>query len=110
MYHNPQKATAARRCKCMILNGRDGRVVDGARLESVSLELRPPPTQTPNPDGCEPSIRTPLALIGVAKTIRRKQHVSRAGDVALFLPFRRTKDRQTRASAGTKRRAEIVGF
>ena len=33
-----------------------------------------------------------------------------AWEVALFLPFGRTKDRQTPASAGTKRRAEIVGF
>jgi hypothetical protein len=30
-----------------------------------------------------------------------------AREVALFLPFGRTKERQTPASAGTKRRAEI---
>ena len=31
-------------------------------------------------------------------------------DVALFLPFRCTKERQTAASAGTKRRSKIAGF
>jgi hypothetical protein len=31
-------------------------------------------------------------------------------DVALFLPFRCTKERQMAASAGTKRRPKIAGF
>ena len=52
-------------------------------------------------------------LFAVAKELGvayREKLAELGWNVALFLPFRCTKERQTAASAGTKRRPKIAGF
>jgi len=79
--HHLKKKVRLRHCQFNVIAGVSHDCIDGRRQVSIAKH------------------RSPAICVKISLP-----------DVALFLPFRRTKEGQMAASAGTKRRPKIAGF